>query len=126
MKGYFKKGLVFGIIFLFLGAGVVPTISTGIENENKQDLSESSLQLPEPSQNIIIGLMLVTASGSLEGSHYIEVRAITKMAYVISSVTGEVTQPFVKGEFYMIYDFIGIAKVQKRIVIGMFSYFELH
>jgi len=34
MRGYFKKGLVLGIIFLFLGAGVIPTTSS-IDDKNK-------------------------------------------------------------------------------------------
>jgi hypothetical protein len=34
MNGYFKKGLVFGITILFLGAGVLPSFSSIVNSEN--------------------------------------------------------------------------------------------
>ena len=53
------KGLVLGIIILFLGTCIFPKISASIENKYKTDLSESSLQSPLDEQFFVLGFMKI-------------------------------------------------------------------
>jgi len=110
-KNIIKKGLVLGVIFLFLGVSFFPTIS-GCSIENKTDLLESRLQSPLETKKWIIGFMQIIN----ETSEYIEVINIFGFWITNHSYGGF----FERNETLQIYGFIGISR--GYVVLGTFDY----
>lgn len=84
-KVYFKKGIVFGIIFLFIGAGVIPTISAS--TENKEILSIDNIQSPPQSLTlgnyILIGFLNQTEKGPWNDDNFFMVWTPTVFGLIL-------------------------------------------
>jgi hypothetical protein len=108
-KNIFRNGFVFGIIFLFLGAGIFPTISGSIESKYKTDLSKSGLQL-----TLYTNLLVVSFTKNIiKTEDYLEV--INIFGFWITK--GQHGGFFNTNETIYIYGFKGI--IIRPIVIGM-------
>jgi hypothetical protein len=72
----FRKGLVIGILFLFLVVGLVPSIGAIVKNDVKEDLSKSTSQSlwPPSRRSFVVGIMEVIYSNDFH--NYLNVRVI--------------------------------------------------
>lgn len=108
MKSYFKRGLVLGIIFLFLGAGVIPTISVSIEDNDTLLVSNS---LPPPPYNYtiyLLGFMKFLNETTYYGDIYTQFE-VTRIGLMIVFQDGNFAgfQPLQKNYIFWVLEFKG-------------------
>jgi len=66
-KGFFRKGIVLGIIVCFVGAGVFPSISGNINNSNAKD-KDSTAKITDDTIYNLVGGIRVSCVSRAEGN----------------------------------------------------------